>query len=756
MLMAILCPAFSQQSDRIVSGKVYDAISKEPIQGAVIATQGGKTAVSDARGDFHLAIHNSLITVSSVGFDTSIVEANGDKLAIALSPANKQLQQVVVSANRTAEKRSEAPVAIAVISKETIDDTKAQRMDQLLNKVSGVNMIALSNEQHQMSIRQPITTKSLFLYMEDGLPIRTTGVYNHNALLEMNMAAAKTIEVIKGPASALYGAEAIAGAVNVITQGAPAFTSGSASVQIDNLGYKRADAQVGTSFGKWGVLASGYYANRTNGPVDYSDFHKSIATLRTDYKPNDKLNWTNTLSYLDYNANMTGSLDSIKFAQKNYTSQQTFTFRSVYALRYKSMLNYQWNKQSSSSLSLLFRDNSIKQNPSYSISAMPNTTDKSKYRGQINENAFQTYALFAQHTQRFNWLNSKIIAGATLDLSPQRYYARYITVNRNTSSGIYDSYANSDSLLSNYKTGITNAAGYLDYEFTPARNFRIVAALRYDAFRYDYTNKLPANKVTGAASTINHFSRFTPKLGFTYNYKGIGFYGNYSQGYVPPQLTELYSSTAIAPYLLPQTFFNYEVGGWLSLVNNKLYADWSIYLMNGSNEIISVLQPDNTTINQNAGNTRHKGIEYGLTYKPLTGLSVRFSGSNSKHTFTRNIAAGVDYSGYEMSGAPRFTSNAEVTYKPIWLKGLRLSAEWQHVSGYYMDDLNKTNYKGYDVLNLRTGYRWHGLELWVNALNLFDRYYATTATAAVRASGTTYSYNLADPRNITVGVVYRW
>ncbi|RXK81048.1 TonB-dependent receptor [Filimonas effusa] len=754
MLVAILCPAFSQQSNKI-SGKVYDAISKEPVQGAVISAPGVR-AMSDARGEFHLLAQGKQITIASVGFDTAFADANGEKLAIALRPHDRLLQQVVVSANRTAEKRSEAPVAIAVISKETIDDTKAQRMDQLLNKVSGVNMIALSNEQHQMSIRQPITTKSLFLYMEDGLPIRTTGVYNHNALLEMNMAAAKTIEVIKGPASALYGAEAIAGAVNVITQAAPAFTSGSISTQIDNLGYKRADAQLGTSLGKWGVIASGYYANRSNGPVDFSDFHKSIATLRTDYKPNDKMNWTNTLAYLDYNADMTGSLDSLKFARKNYTSQQTFTFRSVYALRYKSMLNYQWNKQSSSSLSFLFRDNSIKQNPSYSISAMPNTTDKSKYRGQINENAFQTYALFAQHTQRFNWLNSKVIAGATLDLSPQRYNARFITIHRDINSGIYDSYANSDSLLSNYKTGITNMAGYLDYEFSPVKNVRIVTALRYDAFRYDYTNKLPANKVTGAASTVNNFSRFTPKLGLTYNYRGIGFYGNYSQGYVPPQLTELYSSTAVAPYLLPQTFFNYEVGGWLSLVSNKLYADWSIYLMNGSNEIISVLQPDNTTINQNAGNTRHKGIEYGLTYKTAAGLTVRFSGSGSKHAFIRNVAGGINYNGYEMSGAPRFTGNAEVTYKPTWINGLRVSAEWQHVSGYYMDDLNKTRYKGYDVLNLRTGYQWHGLEIWTNVLNLFNQYYATTATAAFRASGTTYSYNLADPRNITIGLGYRW
>src|SRR4029078_13106200 len=98
-----------------------------------------------------------------------------------------------------------------------IQDAKALSPDQLLNKISGVNMVNLGNEQHEMSIRQPMTTKSLFLYLEDGIPIRTTGLFNHNALLEINMAAVKSIEVIKGPSSSLYGSEAIGGVVNFIS-----------------------------------------------------------------------------------------------------------------------------------------------------------------------------------------------------------------------------------------------------------------------------------------------------------------------------------------------------------------------------------------------------------------------------------------------------------------------------------------------------------------------------------------------------------
>lgn len=734
-------------------GKLYDADTKEPLAGATIKA-GDKIIQSAVDGSFVLPSNIKEIEISFTGYITE--KTTTDQLDIALKKSNNSLEEVIVSANRTAQKRSEAPVAITTINKQTIEDTKAQRLDFLLNKVSGVFMVNLGNEQHEMSIRQPMTTKSLFLYMEDGVPIHTTGVYNHNSLLEMNLPAAKSIEVIKGPSSALYGAEAIGGAVNVITQSAPAFTSGQVSLQLNDKGYKRADFQAGTSFGKWGVIASGYYANKQNGPIEYSDFHKTAITLRSDYRASDRTTWTNTLALTDYYSDMTGSVDSIKFAQKNYSSQQTFTYRKVHALRYKSMLNHQWNVNSATNVSLLYRDNSVGQNPSYSIAS---TSDPTKFKGQINDNAFKSYALFITHSQKINWLQSKIVAGASVDYSPQNYYAKFISINKDLSSGKFVNYTSPtpDSFLSKYKTGIVNLASYLDYECSPAKNLKFIFAIRYDAFQYYFINNVPTSASVSTASTLNTFGRVTPKLGLTYNHKNVGFYANYSQGYVPPQLTDLYSSVKVAPYLLPQTFSNYEIGGWASLQKNKLYIDWSLYRLNGTNEIISVKQPDNSYTNENAGSTKHVGIEYGITYKPVADLSIRFSGTNAKHTFVSNIVKGVDYSGKEMSDAPRFTSNAEITYKPSFIKGLRISAEWQHQGKYFMDDLDQTTYKGFNVFNFRTGYQFSHIEVWINALNATNHYYSVISTKNATTSGSAaYSYSLGDPREITFGVAYHF
>lgn len=735
------------------TGKVIDAATHEPVVHASIQVKNtGQGTVTNNQGEFSLPLSvtaNELL-VSSLGYYPATIDKTSlqKPLLISLQANNNSLQEIVISASRTAQKRSEAPVAIATISKQTMEDTRAIRIDQLVNKISGVNMVSLGNEQHSMSIRQPMTTKSLFLYLEDGIPIRTTGVYNHNALLEMNMPAARQIEIIKGPASSLYGAEAIGGAINIITQAPPAIFSGQVSVQANNNGYKRTDVQAGNTFGKFGLLISGYYANRHNGPVDHSDFHKTGITIRGDYAISEKTKWVNDITYVNYYSDMLGSLDSAHFANKDYSTPQTFTYRKVPALRYKSQLFHQWNGNSRTRVSFIYRDNSVQQNPSYRVRNVAG--NPARAYGEINESAFNTYMLIAQHQQSFRFLNSKLIAGISVDNSPSNYKSHFIHIDRD-SRGYYVSYAATDSVLSQYKTGIGNLASYIHYEAEILNGLKLTAALRYDHYHYNFENALPPSAFTGAPSTQNNFKRFSPKIGATYNFKGAGIYANYSEGFVPPQISELYTGVKV-PYLGPQTFYNYETGGWFSLLKNKLYADWSWYLLNGTNEIIIVRNEDGSTENRNAGKTRHTGIEYGITYRPITGLSIRFSGANSKHSFIDYIEKGITYNNNELAGGPRFIANAEVMYKPAFIKGLRVGAEWQHIGPYYMDNANSKKYGGYDLLNLRAGYAIRRLEVWVNAINATNVYYSTFAGK----SGSTMSYNVGDPREINVGVAFKF
>jgi outer membrane receptor for monomeric catechols len=84
------------------------------------------------------------------------------------------------------------------------------------------------------------------------------------------------------------------------------------------------------------------------------------------------------------------------------------------------------------------------------------------------------------------------------------------------------------------------------------------------------------------------------------------------------------------------------------------------------------------------------------------------------------------------------------------LPGFRLSGEWQHLGRYYMDAANTETYPGYNVLNLRAGYHWKGLEVWLNALNATNRLYATTADKSAFGK----SYRPGNPRTFALGVAY--
>jgi iron complex outermembrane receptor protein len=742
-----------------INGKIINAETREPIEGASIqGTDDAESTISGINGSFTLNANPGKYNISFIGFSTELFQLNSGKVQIiALKPVTSSLREIVVSANREAVKRSEAPIAISLISTTMLRDAKPVTLDQVLNKVSGVYMVNLGNEQHEMSIRQPMTTKSLFLYLEDGIPVRTTGLFNHNALLEMNMAAVKNIEVIKGPSSSLYGSEAIGGVVNFITQSPTAVPVLKLSTQLNTIGYKRADLQSSFIKGKWGFVLSGYYADKRNSFIEYTDFHKATITAKIDYHFSKKTVLSNSATWLNYYSDMASGIDSGMFARHSFTSLQSFTFREVHAFRYRSILTHNWNENAKTTGSLIFRDNSIIQNPAYAIKndyrRLANgsfTGKKDLAHSEINNSSFHSYNFIAQHRQNIHWKDGVLIAGVNIDYSPSTYDAEYIRIKKDSISGKFLSYTKPDSILTQYKTGLTDYAAYINWEFTPLNKLRIVASLRYDLFHYKFDNDLKPSSFSGSADTANNFKRFSPKLGLTYNFSPrTGVYANYSEGFVPPQVTELYKGVKV-PNLDASVFYNYEIGGWWELIRNKLTADISLYKLNGTNEIISVQLDDGSTENRNAGKTSHHGIELGIKATPVKSVDIRFSAAYSEHHFVDFIEKTVSYNGNEMNGAPHWLHNAEVWYRPSFAKGLRLGVEWQHQGSYFLDPQNSEKYKGFDVFHIRAGYHYKAFEFWVNLMNAGDSYYSYFSSR----SDNSYSYTPADPRNASIGLSY--
>lgn len=759
ILVASLCLILSLNAiaQTQYSGTIIDEKTAEPLVGATISTDEKVITTTNYNGQFDFSLNQSPseFTISYIGFENQIIPAHQLSGVIKLKLSSTELNQIIVSANRDAQERADAPISIASLSSQVLEDAKPTRLEEVLNKVGGVYMVDLGNEQHTMAIRQPINYKGLFLYLEDGLPIRPTGVFNHNALLEMNMAALRRIEVIRGPASSLYGSEAIGGAINFITLRPAAVPTGRLSIQGNNLGYQRIEANVSNTFGKLGIGISGYYAQRRNGFRDHSDFDKLALTVRTDYLIDEKNTLTFDATYIDYFADMTGSLDSAFFFSENYSSQQTFTNREVDAFRTKLTYNHYW-ESGKTTIAAFARDNSIRQNPSYRIRddyspwGNPNGNPNLAH-SEINDNSVNSFGLIGQHSQRFDWLQGvNVTVGASIDNSPNTFNANYIAVAK-SNENIYTDFTLTDSVLTDYEVDLINIGTYANIDIRLTKKLQLTAALRYDKLNFDFKNNLDEDAFSGAADDVDDFSAVTPKVGLTYNFgKGRGLFANFSQGFLPPQISELYRGVKI-PVLEPAEFNNYEIGGWFQL-NDKLSFDLSIYQLNGKNEIISVLLDDGSRENQNAGATTHQGIEYGFNWNIIEGLSLRISGTNASHQFDEYVENGNDYSGNEMGQAPSWVANAELTYKPHFLPGFRAAMEWQHVDSYFLDNANSAEYGGYDIFNFRVGYKFKNFELWTNVMNFSDQLYATVA----RRSRWGDSYSVGEPRAFNIGLAYNF
>lgn len=765
-------------AQNIAKGKIFDNSTKEPVVGASVRALGTTAGTTtNINGEFALKTNEKInkISISSIGFQSLEVDYKADQaLSIALEPSVENLQQVVVTANREASLRTEAPVAISKLSSTLINDAKPTSMYEIINKTPGVVMMNYNNEQHGMGIRQPMGTAAYFLYLEDGVPIRPMGVFNHNAIIEMNVFSVSSVEVVKGPASSLYGPEAVGGAINFITQRPTAVPTARVGIQFDNYGYKRIQYGAGATVGKFGLYLGGYVAKQVDSWQSRSDFDKTSFNARAEYKISDKTRLVSTLAYNDYYSQTGGSVDSIAFYKREYSSTSDFTYRKVLATRAKISLEHTWNANAETTVTPYYRNNSVGQNPSYSIRW---TTGATTAKGEINDNSFTSYGILAQHSQKFNFLKARLLVGGTYDYStnPYRSYTIDLSAKLRADGKSVEKYTlvkeNPDVFVAKYDAKIFNTGLFSQFDFEPIQKLRLSLGLRYDRMAFDYLNYLDNN-----AEGTKEYSQVTPKIGATYDLgNGKGIYANYSQGFSPPGLTAVFRKTPTGsanPFyynLTPAYFDNKEVGGWASFLDNKIYIDVAYYEMNGKNELLNIRQPDNSTDYQSAGKTLHRGIEYGITYKPNSEWFIRFGGTNAVHRFieftlsTRASDVVKNVNGKDMPSAPSFIANSEITYKPKWAKGLRAAIEWQRLSSYYQNQINTVMYKdktafglsGVSVLNFRAGYNFKGIEVFTNIMNLTDELYANQASRGNNATDRT-TYTPAAPRTVVIGLQYNF
>lgn len=672
------------------------------------------------------------------------------------------LDEIVVTGSRAATKLSETPQAIGVVKKDVIERDKPKTMGDIMNRIPGVYWNDLGNEQHSMGIRQPISTNAVYQYLEDGIPIRPLGVFNHNSLNEMNMNGTSSVEVVKGPASSLYGSNAVGGAVNFLTARPSRTPWAQVGLRQDNVnGFTRLDTGASNTWGDFGLRFSHYSSRRSsNNWQEYSYGDKDSFTLRGDYALNATSQLRATLVHTNLDAAMTGSLFENDYQANPGKSINTFTYRKDKTTRANIAWEGETTQNGLTTATLFYRKNDHGQLPSYTISGCSATA----CRGTINNNHVDSLGMDVKHEQEFGWLASRLIGGVYIDKSDNPYVSDNLAIVRDPVTGRYVNYTISSATtplgVRNYQAGILNTALFAQWEFSPLDKTRMVVGGRYDAIKYDFVNNLsPGGSANfGAANETRSFSRFSPKVGATYALdKTASVYGNISQGFTPPEVSQLYGKAAI-PDLKPGVYTNYEIGLRMAFLNGALKLDSALYRLDGRDTIVSYTISPGNSENRNAGRTRSQGLELGLNYDAGK-FDARFGTTIASHRFLQYQASPtLDYSGKDMPQAPSNITTAEFGYKPV--EKARIALELVHQGEYWMNNANTVKYGGHTLLNLRGNYQFaKGWEAWLQVRNLTDTHYADSASSSYSGVGayspnTQNQYTPGAPRSVMLGVVY--
>jgi TonB-dependent siderophore receptor len=665
----------------------------------------------------------------------------------------QDLDEVVVTSSRIEEKRKESTSTIDVINEKEMERVKYRNAGEILQRVPGVFTSNFGGEEELTSIRVPTHfTNPYTLVLIDGKPSRTYGSGGVN-FREINSLNIERIEVVKGPASALYGSNAIGGVINLITK------KPSAQPQVN----------VWAEAGEYDEYRGGVYGSGTSNLFSYnfdlnmkdrdgwrehSESEKKSASVKLQYLPTDISLLTFTFDYVDFDNNTAGSLD-----QEDYDAdwQQSYhTFSNVIMTKYSPALAYS-TELGGGEFSTTFGYRNIDHTvfPGYSFRIITRPPNVGKYSSTYSDITGDDVDLQFLYSKGFERMQSKIVTGVDFQKADHETEIYNLIVTRDPATKKYTSYT-VDGLKDSYDITTEAAAPYLQLDGFLAKNFKVQAGGRYDWSKYDVTDKLDGLAGEEGEKT---FSQFSPKIGATYDVKpNINLYANYGQGFVVPTSSQLFTSRNANQDLGAEKADNIEIGMRSTLLNNRMSFDIALYHMIIKDKIVD-LKIDNRGGRQyrNAAETKQQGIEVTSMYAPVDWGRISFAYTYAENKFEEFIdpKEGVDYSGNWQPRSPKHKLNIRFIVNPT--RGLEFELEIDEISQQYADNANMFTYSRPTLLNLRGTYDWKSWSFWAHVNNLADKKYATYVSDGSNAMGqdimTLYS---GSPRTIFAGLSYKW
>ncbi|PEQ12269.1 TonB-dependent receptor [Novosphingobium sp. PC22D] len=636
--------------------------------------------------------------------------------------------EIIVTAQRREERLQDIPIQIDAFGTEAIEDagikSTADVVAQIPNMTFDRGDTYRSNFITMRGLTQINNADPPIAFVLDGVP------QTNQQQLSATLFDLERVEVVKGPQGALYGRNAVGGAINVITTPPTNDFQGVASVS-----YGRGDT-LDLAGGVSGPIvrdvlmvrlsathkeSDGLIKNDFRGDkVDFVD-HDDAVRGRLLFTPNEALTVDLRGEYADFKGG-SNSYAAVFSGDPNDFVNPQFNFPAFAEGR-----NY---------------GGTLKIDYDFGGATLTSITDVADYR-QTNRADLDfrnpvdsPSGIFGQGFQAGQGQNQTIetfsqeVRLVSDGNQPLRWLVgvNYLSTNRNLRTRAFvDVTSTPDQIdnpalifADNWEDNNNDAYGVfaqVDYDLGPS--LTLTGGIRYDK------DKRKQEDVNSGAVRKTSFDRVQPKATLTWKPTDDALvYATFSTGfrsggYNAPQVG--------VPVFKAETLENYEIGFKSAWADDRITLNGAIFQMNVKNyQFFYVEAATASQIIDNIDKVRIRGAELELQARPAEGLDV----SAAIGLIDSNIRNSLQFPSDEGNKAPRtvpFSSTVSAQYRKPLMDGIGLfmRAEWQHFGKKYWNTDNVAVQDPYNLVNVRLGVEYDDMGVYFFGRNIFgDEYYS--------------------------------